>query len=158
MEAVSNSTVLILLSRVNKINLLKARFSQIIIPSMVKDELLNSESKYKNSQMLIQKELNKFIKVEDPKKEINIDLGFGEKAAISLAYEKDLIFLSDDKKARRTAQLYKLNILGTLGVLLDNLKQKTITKKEFLKYLDLLMNEGYYMAPQLYSEIIKLIE
>lgn len=155
-EAVSNSTVLILLSKISRFDLLKNMFKKILITGAVEDELLNFDGNV--SILLIKKNLNKLIFVLNPKKNLELDVGKGEKSAISLAVEKNLLFLSDDKKARKVCALYELKFSGTIGVLIWNLEKKRISKEDCLKILHELIDKGFYLSTDLYAEIIEFIE
>ena len=152
MEAVSNTTVLVLLSRVGELRLLE--LFDILIPSEVYDELFFQNQKYQQSQDLLRK-----MKFEVIKPKIIISgLDKGECAALSLAIERRKIFLSDDNKARNVGLANSLEVIGTAGVLLLNVQHNKITKKDALIVLDKLVENGYYLSRDLYEKIRKLID
>ncbi len=155
--AVSNTTVLILLGRINRLDLLKKRFTQVLIPPAVVDEIKNGGEEYAVNRILILAEQGTFIRTATPKKELPITCGPGERAAISLAHEKKALFLSDDKKARRIARSNGIPLMGTVGIVLWHYQNKTLTKKEVLQIVDDLLKEGCYLSSQLYSEIVQLM-
>ena len=156
-SVVGNASSLILLAKLNRFDLLKNIFGSIIVPFTVKKELLKREEK--TSEILIlEKELKEFMKVVEVKKVLDLPLGDGEKEAISLCLEKNVkIFLSDDKKARKFARTFNLETIGIMGIFLKNLQNKRITKKKFLDLLEKLMEEGYYISPELYNKIMRLL-
>ena len=152
MEAVSNTTVLVLLSRVGELRLLE--LFDILIPSEVYDELFFQNQKYQQSQDLLRK-----MKFEVIKPKIIISgLDKGECAALSLAIERRKIFLSDDNKARNVGLANSLEVIGTAGVLLLNVQHNKITKKDALIVLDKLVENGYYLSTELYVNIRKLLQ
>ena len=82
----------------------------------------------------------------------------GEKAAISLCLEKDIkFFLSDDKKARNYARSLGIEVIGIIGILLYSLQDNKISKEEFMKIINELIEKGYSLSPELYAEVIKKI-
>ena len=154
---IGNASSLILLAKLNRFDFLKNIFGSVIVPFAVKKELLKREEK--TSEILIlEKELKEFMKVVEVKKVLDLPLGDGEKEAISLCLEKNVkIFLSDDKKARKFARTFNLETIGIMGIFLKNLQNKRITKKKFLDLLEKLMEEGYYISPELYNKIMRLL-
>lgn len=155
-EVVSNSSSIIFIAKLDIFNLAKNVFSKIIIPKAVIKELFEKKSP---ENEIIKRELNNFLIENEVKNIKDFSLDEGEKEAISLCLEKNIqIFLSDDKKARNYAKSLEIEVLGTLGVLLFNLKEQKIDKKEFLILLNKLVDVGYYISPAIYAEIIKTIE
>ena len=155
-EVVSNSSSIIFLAKLNIFNLAKNIFLKIILPKEVIKELFEKNSP---ENEIIRKELKEFLKEADVRDIKDFPLDHGEKAAISLCLEKGVkIFLSEDKKARMYAKSLGIKVIGILGILLSNIEDKKIDKKELLKLLNKLIENGYYISPQLYAEIIKKIE
>ena len=60
----------------------------------------------------------------------------------------------DDKKARRIAKQLGLQVIGTLGVLLQAKRMSAIA--EISSYLNELRYAGYYMTDELYLETLRL--
>ncbi|MDO8460304.1 MAG: DUF3368 domain-containing protein [Nanoarchaeota archaeon] len=155
-EVVSNSSSIIFLAKLNIFDLARNVFSRIIVPKAVTKELFEKDSP---ENEIVKRELNNFLKESEVKNIKDFPLDEGEKAAISLCLEKNVgIFLSDDKKARRYAKSLGIKVIGILGILLDNIQEKKIDKKEFLRLLNKLIEKGYYISPALYAEVMKKIE
>ena len=127
MESVSNTTVLILLSKVHRFDLLQNMFTNIFIPSAVEKEFIAGGSLYPSSILHFQKYSKTLYTTENPKIEKSFPLGLGESSAISLALEKKIVFLSDDKRARTIAQVLGVAVLGTPGIILWNVQHKYLT-------------------------------
>ena len=107
----------------------------------------------------LEQEFSKSIKILKAKKIKNLPLGTGEKEAISLCLQENLkIFISDDKKARKFARTFGLKTIGIIGILLQNLQTKKITKDESINLLNSLIEKGYYLSPQLYSDVLNLLK
>lgn len=119
MIVVSNSTILIGLARINKLDLLKKLFSKVYIPDAVFDELTQTKkigaSDIKNASYLERK---------SPKdvKEValllgNLDRGEAEVLALSKELNADLV-LVDEEKARKVVVIAGFEVMGLMGVLL----------------------------------------
>lgn len=157
-KVISNATVPILFSKLGRFDLLKNIFNLVFIPQAVKREIL--EKKEKSGEiLLLENELRDYLKVIEIKRKKDLPLGGGESEATSLCLEKNIkIFLSDDKKAREIARAFGLETMGSLGILLKNLQNKKITKKEFLELLEKLLSKSYYISTELYNRILGLSE
>lgn len=82
----------------------------------------------------------------------------GENSGISYCLENNIqTFLSDDKNARMIAESLGLKAKGVLGVLLWNIEQKNIDKQNCEELIKKLIEQGYYISSELYSEIIERI-
>ena len=107
---VSDTSCLILLHKIGLIPLLKSLFGKVTITSTIAAEFGNT--------------LPDFINIEDPEDKIyqKILEGFldsGEASAIALALEKeDCLLIMDESKGRREARQLKLNLTGTIGILI----------------------------------------
>ncbi|MDP2925143.1 MAG: DUF3368 domain-containing protein [Nanoarchaeota archaeon] len=154
-EIVSNASSLIFIEKAKIFNLVKNLYSRILVPERVLKEIF----KYNRPEnIVIEQEINsgfiKLIKVRGVK---DFPIHIGEKEAISLCLEKNIfLFLSDDKKARRYARSLKIETIGVLGVIINNLKLKHINKREARALMEKLIKEGYYMDPELYAEVMKI--
>ena len=155
-EAVTNSSSLIFLAKINRLDLLKNLFKNIFISKQVTKEILD---KNKPENNIIKKELNYFIKETEVKELKYLPLDEGECSAISLCLEKNIkFFLSDDKRARNFALSLGIEPIGTLGVLLKNVKNRKIEKEECKILLNKLLESGLYLSNEVYSNVLKLIE
>lgn len=152
-KAVSDSTVLIFLSNINRLELLWNVYDEVIIPNHVKEEVL-----VKDETGLLKKALLK-VTIKDPKNKKDFKLGKGESESIQLCLEEGIKdFLSDDKRARSVAKLLKLNRVGTIGILLWNLKRGYLKKTECSMLLEELIRKNYRISTELYAKIKGLIE
>tara|TARA_Y100000310_G_C20695215_1_gene825192 strand:- start:1446 stop:1949 length:504 start_codon:yes stop_codon:yes gene_type:complete len=156
-----NSTVLIFLSKLDKLSLLKELFRQILIPEEVKREVVD-EGKRKNHIDAVETEeaINEgWIKVENTEIEpilANIGIDKGEAEAISLAYKKKLEILLDQTHAREAARLLGVKPKGTLYVLLSALKKGLISYDDYMLSLFDLIQFGFRMSEEVYIEAVRL--
>ena len=129
MIIISDTSPLVCLLHLNKINLLQDLFINVIIPTAVFNELI--KAKIINETFL---QFNPFIHIKTPsnKKEVeelrNI-LDAGESEAIVLSKElKANLLLIDEDRGRKFAKKYGLTIKGVLGVLLQAKEKGLILK------------------------------
>jgi predicted nucleic acid-binding protein len=110
---------LILLAKIDRLDLLKTLFGKITITQIVADEFGTT--------------LPSFIQIENPEnptyqKILESFVDIGEASVIALALEKkDCLLIIDDNKGRREAKQLGLTFTGTLGILIIA-KQKKLIK------------------------------
>ncbi len=126
MILIADSSALIALSIVDKLDILEKLFGEVYIPRAVYVEV-SQENKNKSQEL----SLYCRDRVLDISSEINfnISLGLGESEAVMLYKEKNADFLlCDDKKAKKFAQNFDIKVIGSLGVLLKAKEAELITK------------------------------
>lgn len=130
MIVVSNSTILIGLSKIGKLDLLQKLFTKIVIPAEVFDEVVGKgENKpgaddVKNASWIETSSISDRIQVQL----LMGSLDKGEAEAVVLAKEKGAnLILLDEEKARKMAVLAGFKVMGVLGVLLLAKKLGIIT-------------------------------
>ena len=147
---VSNATPLIAFLKNNELGLLKNLFTEILIPQGVYDEITKNTQKYMSEQEMLGKEIeNGWLKIRNVKsfKLSKLNLGKGEVEAINLCFEiKAPLLLIDEKKGRNIAQSYKIDIIGTLGVLALANKRNLKNKQEINDNLSLLIKKNIYFS------------
>ncbi len=157
--AVSNSTPLIYLAKIGKLDLLKVLFGEILIPKEVWNEVVEKgKSLGRKDAYIVENAVARgWIKVVAADTfEIPIELDKGEEEALSLAKQLNLdIVLIDEVSARSAARLLGLTPRGTIFVLLMALKQRKIEFDGFLQALDELIEEGFRLKEEVYVQAIK---
>jgi uncharacterized protein len=157
---VSNSTPLIYLSKIGKLDLLKELFGEILIPKEVWTEVVVEKGKTlgrKDAYAVEHAIAQGWIKVlaADPF-EMPIELDKGEEEALSLAKQLNLeTVLIDEVSARSAARLLGLTPRGTIFVLLMALKERKIVLDEFLQVLVQLIDEGFRLKEDVYVQAIR---
>jgi len=156
---VCNSTPLIALSRIGKLELLKRYFKEIFIPREVYDEVVT-----RGGNLFGAKEVKfaDWIKVKDVENKtavqsLCITLDKGESEAIVLAKEKNALLVIDDGEGRRIAESLELKITGTIGLILLAAENDKLDLK---KTIDELMAVGFRLSRKEYEKIVgkKMIE
>jgi predicted nucleic acid-binding protein len=127
MIIISDTSPLVCLQHLNKINILQQLFDKIIIPPAVFKELITFEIVEKDFL-----EKNTFIKIQEPQnlKLVNelldvLDIGEAEAIALSIELKPDLLLI-DEAQGREIATKYNIPIKGILGVLLLAKENKLI--------------------------------
>jgi predicted nucleic acid-binding protein len=120
-KVVCNSSPLIHLAKVGKLELLKGYFTEISIPEAVYRECVIDGKDREDAKRIENATWIRVVDIKniDLKKAFNTVLDEGESEAIVLALQEsaDLILL-DDYEARELARTYGLNITGTIGILI----------------------------------------
>jgi len=142
-KAICNSSTLIHLSSIQRLNLLKTFYKEIIIPPAVWKEVVEEGEKKPGSERIKNARKKGWIRVIEPSDKLLLrllksQLDEGEAEAITLAVElkADVIFL-DESDARKIADVYKIKKTGVIGILIKAKKHNEIfsLKKEFDKLI-----------------------
>jgi predicted nucleic acid-binding protein len=164
MPVISDASPLILLAKIERINILKELYSEVIIPSQVRDEVIKQRNK---SSSLMVLEMDKgWIKVEEvglssEVKEMGERLGLheGEMYALSLALHASIKdFLADDKLARIAARILGLRAIGCLGIVRRAYEIGIITKNEAVEAIQKLVKAGLWVSPEVLGEVLTSVE
>ncbi len=148
---ISNTGPLIVLHETSLLWLLKELYTEILIPKAVYSELM----KKSEGQKIVDTKWIRVVEVQksDILKMLTNLLDEGEAETITLANEKKVAILLDEKKGRKMAKSLNLKIQGTLGILIKAKKSGLITsvKDCILKF----MTTGYYLDKELINEVLK---
>lgn len=149
---ISNSTPLIFLSKINKLNFLKQLFKTLIIPEDVKKEVLKEN---KPDSISIKRSIEEgWIKVKDPKDNKDLQLGTGENAAINLARENADSLIIDDALGIKVAQEFNIKTLRTTTIIFMAVNKKIIDKEQAIILVNKLIENGYYISNEYYAKIL----
>ena len=132
---IGDSSALVALSIMDKLDLLESIFGEIYVPQAVYDEVTIS---YKPQSVKLKNFLaNKIVNVEVTISQMG--LGDGELEAIALYKDRDAKFLLiDDRRAKSFAKLNDVNVIGSLGVMIlaKELGEIETIRKDLEKLLD----------------------
>lgn len=151
---VSNTTPIISLLKIKKLDLIKEVYKNIYIPTAVFNEIEFGKDKnyYKDISKI---EWIRIIPIQNKQAvKYFLDLDAGEAEAIVLATElnADLILI-DEKLGRHHAKHADLKVTGTIGILAKAKSLGLINKLEPL--LVELINKGIWISEKLKSTILK---
>jgi len=157
MNVVSNSSILISLTRVGKLDLLRQLYVEIIVPEAVWDEVVVKGSGYSGAEEV---RSSSWIKIKTVSNKHLVEalrqhLGAGESEAIALALEiKADLLLMDEHLGRETARHFGLRYIGLIGILVEA-KHKGLIHK-IKPYLDALRDmAGFRVAQELYYRVLQ---
>lgn len=155
MIAVSNSTPLIALSKIGKLDLLREYFGEIYIPREVYDEVVTRGGRLSGAEEVASLEWIKVVDVNNivAVESLGLVLDKGEAEAIVLAKEKGDLLIIDDGDGRRTAESLDIKITGTIGILLIASKDGKLDLK---KKLDELIKVGFRLGNKEYERILSM--
>jgi len=152
MILIADSSALVALAIVDKLDVLEILFGSVYIPTAVFNEI--SKKDKPQSKKLTDYCKNRTIDVA-PQANFNISLGLGESEAILLYKEKNADFLlCDDKKAKKFAQTFGINTIGSLGILLKAKEKKLIDTISPL--LTLLKESNIFIDDKTFELVLKM--
>ncbi|MCK4458748.1 MAG: DUF3368 domain-containing protein [Methanosarcinales archaeon] len=155
-KVVCNSSPLIHLAKIGKLELLKDYFTEISIPEAVYRECVIDGKDREDAKRIENAAWIRVVDIKniDLKKALDTVLDEGESEAIVLALQEsaDLILL-DDYEARELARTYGLKITGTIGLLIKAKYEGDISSiDEMLKKL---RRTGFWLSEDLYTKILR---
>ena len=155
MKVVSNTTPLLCMHKIGKLNLRHKVFKQVFVPHGVYSEIA-VKGFGKNGSMMFTH--TNFINVTSVGNKMAVrmllsNLDRGEAEAIVLALELDADFiLIDEKKGRRIAQACNKSVIGTIGVLQIAKNRGLIS--DMKSSLDAMISNGFWLDCNLYRSVL----
>jgi len=151
---ISDSTTIITLLNIDRLDVLTNIFSCVYIPQKVYDEVVIDE------QIILDEDFFVAREIEDKKlyKLLSKSLDAGESEAIVLAKEMDLSLIIDEKKGRKIASNLGVNIFGFIGLLIINYKNGLLTREDTLNVFYRAKEQGFRVGKRLENEFLRLIE
>lgn len=142
---ISDTSCLIAFSKIDKLDLLKDLYHEILVTTDVHREfggrlpdwILITEVKDKQTQKDLEKRLDK-----------------GEASSIALALEiGNTLLIIDELKGRKIAQSLNIDIIGTIGIIL--LAEKKGLVSDVTSLFLQLVNKGFRLSDNLINKIIE---
>ncbi len=156
MKVVADTSPLIALERIGRLDILPGLFGSVVCPQSVIDELrafpghLRADSSIEQSSWLS-------IRPDPREMVFRKELGAGETAAIALAVNiKAEMIVLDDLAARRIAREIGLKISGTLGIVLAACRYGLLA--DVAGTLDDLRSAGFHLSNTLIRDCIARAE
>ena len=157
MIVVSNTSLLINLSRIGRLDLLSRLYGEILIPVAVWQETVvdgvgqAGADEIRAADWIKVQEVSNTAMVQALRQEL--DAGEAEVIALALESKADLL-LMDERLGRETAHYLGLRVIGLIGVLIAAKSQGLIG--ELKPNLDALRNvAGFYIDNDLYLRVLK---
>ena len=158
MIVVSDTTPLISLLKINRLDLLEKLYGSVLIPKAVFSELTSNKI-YQSETDIISR--SNFIECREVSNfqalkilQVVTTLDLGESEAIVLAQELNAdVLLMDESKGRKVAQQLNIPLSGTLGVIVDSFDAELLTKIEVSECLDILQQSGRRISGHLINKV-----
>ena len=154
-KIISNTTPILSLLKINKLDLLKELYEKVIIPSAVFQEIENGKDKqyYQDLSLLSWIEIADINNPESRSYFTDLDNGEAEVLILAKEQNADLVIM-DEIMGRRFAKQLEFNLTGTIGILLKAKENKLINSISGL--LTELTEKGTWLNPKLVSRTLKL--
>lgn len=158
MIAVADSTILIHLAKIGKINLLKSIFDNIVIEDEVYKEIIKKEQAHGEISLIKSLIDEKFIAVKQAGKQIEIQgLHEGEKKSIFLCKELQIEnILIDEEEGFKIATMFGLTPIRTTTILIILLDKKLIRLQEYESLIKRLSESGYFLNASTYDRLLQI--
>ncbi len=159
MIVVSDTTPLISLLKIDRIDLLEKLFGQVLIPQAVFDEL-TADKRFKLEADQIR--LRRFIVVKTVQNPESVNLlkratglDQGESEAIILTDELNAdVLLMDEAKGRTVSFQMGFKIMGTIGILMAAYEENELTAGQVRECIDGLQSAGRHISQKHYQMLL----
>ena len=163
MIVISDTTPIVSLIKISRIDLLEKLFGEVCIPEAVFRELTTNTIFESEAEIVKNSSFLKITPVKNLKSleilQAASGLDDGESEAIILADElKSDILVIDERKGRKVAQKLGITITGTIGILIQAHDEKIISTKEIKSYLEQLRNSSIRLSESLIQEALSMLE
>ncbi len=157
MIVVSDTSPLVNLAAVRRLDLLQQLYGQVIIPQVVYDEIVAGAPQPGSSEVKFSWIEVRRATLRSLTASLRMELDEGEAEAIALATElnADLLLL-DERKGRAVATRMGIRFIGVLGVLVDA-KRKNLVPAVKPVVDELISKAGFWVSPQLYDRILESV-
>ncbi|MBI2449833.1 DUF3368 domain-containing protein [Candidatus Pacearchaeota archaeon] len=166
-----DSSSLIILAKLNRLDLLSNLYTEILITQGIYQETVEEgiainapdakliEKAMQNKKIRIIELIPKHSKFSEELRNIYSQLGIGESDAISLALqEKQKTIIMDEKFGRQVCKLYKIRPIGTLRVILEAYKNNIIKEQEFKDIIKGMIESKFRIGADVITEFWNIFE
>ncbi len=150
---VSDSTTLIILFDLKRVDLLENLFKRVLIPQRVYEEVSLKRSVRLPDFMEVV-----IVQESDTLDTLQLLLDEGESEAIALAKLMNLPIIIDEKKGRKIAKNLDLKVIGLLGVIYLNVKKGFMSFEDAEAFLQKIVNHGYRIKAKLVDDLLASLE
>ena len=162
MTIISDTTPIISLIKINRLDLLEKLFEEVLIPEAVYREL-TTNALFENEAKIVK--TSSFLKTSSVQNRKSLQLlqavsglDDGESEAIILADElKSDVLIMDERKGRKVAEKLGIKITGTVGVLLQSYSENMISSDEIKTYLDQRKNSNIRLSESLIQKALEML-
>ena len=163
MIVVSDTTPLISLLKICKLDLLEKLFGEVLIPQAVFDEL-TIDARFQSEADQIKKEKFIIVKsVKNPesanilKRATGLDQGESEAIVLTDEMKADLL-LMDEAKGRNVSSQMGIKIMGTIGIIMAAYEEKFLTSDEVKECVYGLQRAGRHIGHRHYQILLNKLQ
>ena len=158
MIVVSDTTPIISLLKISRLDLLKKLYGSVLIPRAVFSELTSNNAYQSEADIISQSDFIQCCDVYNTQAltilQAVTTLDLGESEAIILAQERQAdVLLMDEAKGRKVAQQLNIPLSGALGVLIDSFDSGLLVKSEVSECLNILQQAGRRISGHLINKV-----
>ena len=151
MIVIADTTPVISLLKINRLDLLEKAFGEVLIPDAVYAELTADERFMDEAEMVKRAPYIKSVPVSNPEAvrilRMATGLDQGESEAIVLTDERKAdILLMDEAKGRAISGKMGITVMGTIGILISAYEDNLITSEEVRKCIDDHQRSGRHLG------------
>lgn len=160
MIVVSDTSPVLNLARIGRLELLPLLYGEVLIPSAVYEELTTSKRELPPAIDLAAQPwlIVATARNQNRVRELREDLDAGEAEAIVLAIERGAdLLLVDERRGRRTATAAGLTVTGLLGVV-ARAKQAGLIELAKPVLDELIHIARFWIGPELYAEVLAALD
>jgi predicted nucleic acid-binding protein len=163
MIVVSDTTPLISLLKIDRLDLLEKLFGQVLIPKTVFNELTD-DVRFKEEAEQIKS--SEYIKIKSVinnesvgilKKNTGLDQGESEAIILTDEVRADIL-LMDEAKGRVISMQRGIKIMGTIGILIAAYENDIITANEAMKCIDGLQKANRHIGERHYRRLLERLK
>lgn len=161
MIVVSDTTPLISLLKIHRLDLLKGLFDEVQIPQAVFNELTENQDFPDEAEEIKSCDFIHIQNVESSevslfRRATGLDLGESEAFVLTDKIKADLV-LVDEAHARKIARTIGFNIMGTIGILTESFKNGFISADELQSAVEIFRTSGRFISEDLLKKLLDLI-
>lgn len=163
MIVVSDTTPLISLLKINRLDLLEKLFGEVLIPLAVFRELTIDERFQLEADQIRQRKFIAVKPVNNPesasilKRATGLDQGESEAIVLTDELKADLL-LMDEAKGRNVSEQMGLRIMGTIGILMAAYEEKELTADEVRTCIGGLQRAGRHIGQRHYQMLLNRLK
>jgi predicted nucleic acid-binding protein len=163
MIVVSDTTPLISLLKIDRLDLFEKLFGQVLIPKTVFNELTDDvrfkeeAEQIKSSEYIKIKSVINHESVGILKKNTGLDQGESEAIILTDEVRADIL-LMDEAKGRVISMQRGIKIMGTIGILIAAYENDIITANEAMKCIDGLQKANRHIGERHYLRLLERLK
>lgn len=163
MIVIADTTPVISLLKINRLDLLGKAFGEVLIPDAVYAELTADERFMDKAEMIKRAPYIKSVQVSNPESvrilRMATGLDQGESEAIVLTDERKAdILLMDEAKGRTVSGKIGITVMGTIGILISCYEDALISSEEVRRCIDSLQSSGRHIGERHYRKLLDRLQ